>query len=508
MNIANIGKLIQEKATSESNVKQTEITEKEILISNHLITLLVELSNSDSYVIETEDSLEHSDHIDPDPDYSIETTGEEEEQVGHCDFTLEYMQKVVDFARPGIAFTTIQHEYPRVTHRMQLKRFREYVENNGNRRQKLDRVEIFVLNKFDDARANSLPVHEVDIQRWALYQARAEGLDDFTASHHWLINFKRRNRISSRRVTKFICKREAADRSLIEKSGDQFVQEVTKQLPKYKLDVVLNADQSSFHYELASNRTLSYVGEKTTYLSVKSVNALTHSYTVMPVISAAGCLINPVFICLQEPTGRFPITKSILSVSNVVVTCSKSGKLTTSLFEYWIREVLNKVTNSRFLLLMDQWSPHTDITAYENNLNRGQTCKLMVIPGKTTSTKQPCDVYFFRQWKELTKRIYHRVALDQLDVDLRNRDAIIKLQSLVHNQLSSAIFRPLISFAWSSCGYIPQQYPEFLNVIEVCFSFKLDNCSENNCGESAFICCSHCRRTLCFEHFFIVYHFH
>ncbi|CAF3901037.1 unnamed protein product [Rotaria sp. Silwood2] len=124
MNIANIGKLIQEKATSQSNVKQTDITEKEILISNHLIALLDELSNSDSYVIETVDSLERPDYIDPDQDYSLEITSGEEEQVGHRDFTLEYMQKVVDFARPGIVFTTIQHAYPRVTHRMQLKRFR------------------------------------------------------------------------------------------------------------------------------------------------------------------------------------------------------------------------------------------------------------------------------------------------------------------------------------------------------------------------------------------------
>ncbi|CAF4707793.1 unnamed protein product, partial [Rotaria sp. Silwood2] len=122
-------------------------------------------------------------------------------------------------------------------------------------------------------------------------------------------------------MTKFISHREAVDKSIIKKSADGFVAEATKHIPKYKLDFVLNADQSSFNYEIASNRTLSYVGEKTTYLSVKSLNAVTHSYTVMPIISAAGQLLSPVFLCLQEPTGRFPITKAIFSAPNVVTSC-------------------------------------------------------------------------------------------------------------------------------------------------------------------------------------------
>ncbi|CAF1552200.1 unnamed protein product, partial [Adineta ricciae] len=262
---------------------------------------------------------------------------------------------------------------------------------------------------------------------------------------------------------------EASDKSIIENSADDFVTEATKHIPKYKLECVLNADQSSFHYEMASNRTLSHVGEKTTYVSVKSLNATTHSYTVMPIISAASQLLSPLFICLQEPTGRFPTTKKIFSAPNIVTSCSKSGKLSASLIEYWIKEVLDKVVSNRFLLMVDQWSPQANITVYDNNLTKGQSCKLLVIPRKTTSTKQPCDTYFFRQWKELTKRIYHRVSLDELDVDLRNRDAIIKLQSLVHNQLSSSVFKPMISYAWSTCGYIPKQYLNFSNVIEICF---------------------------------------
>ena len=169
---------------------------------------------------------------------------------------------------------------------------------------------------------------------------------------------------------------------------------------------------------MASSRTLSHTGERTTHVSVRSVNATTHSYTVMPIINAAGQLLTPVFLCLQEPTGRFPKEKNVFSANNVVATCSKAGKINGSLVEYWIQEVLDKVTNNRFLLLVDQWSPQTDYEKYEKNLSKNQQCKIMIIPGKTTATKQPCDVSFSRQWEELAKRLYYRVSLDQLNIDL------------------------------------------------------------------------------------------
>jgi hypothetical protein len=518
MNAANVVKLIRDNDTFRSGTQSTNINEAEQRIASHLIDLLQELSISDDYDIEAEESLEKINDDDPDLDLdydddyiqeSRQENGEEEEQFDDGSlYTLEYMKKVVTYARPGIAFTTVQHEYPRLKDRKQLKRFREYVEKNGTRSHKIRRIEKFLLDKFLNARNEYLPVHDADIQRWAISQAKVESLPNFKASSKWLLNFKRRNNISSRKVTKFVSRREVVDQAQIKENAENFVVAVQKVIPKYSLTSVLNADQSSFNYEMASRRTLSHTEEKTTYVSVRSVNATTHSYTVMPIINAAGQLLSPVFLCLQEPTGRFPKEKRVFSANNVIATCSTSGKLNSSLVEYWIREVLDKVTSNRFLLLVDQWSPQTDLETYERNLTKDQVCKIMVIPGKTTATKQPCDVYFFRQWKELTKRVYYRVSLDQLNIDLRSRDAVIQVQSLVHNQLSSNLFQPMISFAWSTAGYIPRQHASFSNVIDICFSFTSDECSIRHCDESPFIRCSHCRVLLCFEHFFVSNHFH
>ena len=83
----------------------------------------------------------------------------------------------------------------------------------------------------------------------------------------------------------------------------------------------------------------------------------------------------------------FQLRKQSFPHQKVVTSCSKSGKLSTSLIEYWIREVLDKVTSNRFLLFVDQWSSQTDIS-----VTKEQSCKVLVIPRRITSTRQPCDI--------------------------------------------------------------------------------------------------------------------
>ena len=57
------------------------------------------------------------------------------------------------------------------------------------------------------------------------------------------------------------------------KTAEDVVAEVKQVILKYTLDLVLNAGQIIFNYEMASHRMLSYSGEKITYVSVKSLNA-------------------------------------------------------------------------------------------------------------------------------------------------------------------------------------------------------------------------------------------
>jgi hypothetical protein len=126
------------------------------------------------------------------------------------------------------------------------------------------------------------------------------------------------------------------------------------------------------------------------------MNAVTHSYTIMPIISMAGCLIGPVFICLQEPTRRFGsrVKQSLYQASNIHVTCSKSGKITKTHIQYWAENVLSSSVSKDCLLLLDSWAGQTDPSIYDTIFVENITCKQMQIPPKTTGDIQPLDRYF------------------------------------------------------------------------------------------------------------------
>ncbi|CAF1184809.1 unnamed protein product [Adineta ricciae] len=128
-----------------------------------------------------------------------------------------------------------------------------------------------------------------------------------------------------------VTKREIVNEDEIQKSADQFVSEVKSLLPYYNEDFILNTDQAGPQLEFPSTRTLSYQREKTTLATVRSVNAITHSYTVQTTITMSGKILGPVYICLKEVIGRMSdnIKANLQQLKNVVVKCSASGKLTT-----------------------------------------------------------------------------------------------------------------------------------------------------------------------------------
>ena len=186
------------------------------------------------------------------------------------------------------------------------------------------------------------------------------------------------------------------------------------------------------------------------------------------------------------------------------MTCSKSGKLTTSLVEYWRDHVLRPFAPSKSLLLSDYWPGQRSSDIYSSV----EGCKRLEIPAHTTSRIQPLDVYFNRQWKLIARRIFDHIQLDDIAINLSERNNIIRLNSLIHNQLSSPLFTPMIKYSWFASGYVEQHPGDFDSVNDVCFSIDSGFCQQPNCHLLPFIRCSHCRKFLCFEHFFEVYHYH
>lgn len=430
-------------------------------------------------------------------------------------FSLEYMQCVVEYhdeidpstGKRKRSFSTVQQRFKRVKDRSYIRRFRMYIEKQGTKRQKLDKIDRFVYESFNNRRKEFLSVHDIDLKRWALSKAHELGDTSFTASDHWAKSFKKRHGIVSRKITKLTTKRNVDSEDTISKTVDDFLNYSNRIISNYSPSRVFNTDQSGLQLEIYSNRTLSYQGEKITVATVRSINNTTHSYTVQPMITMSGNVVGPLFLCLKEESGRLSdrIKKNLFKADNVVLTCSKSGKLNRSLVEYWKDHVLLSVMNNgKYLLLSDSWGTQSVDEIY-NDLNN---LKRLEIPKKTTAILQPLDVYFNRQYKKIIRTMYDHVRLYDYDVNLAQRNSIIKMNSLAYNQLSSKVFKPMIQYAWFRSGYLINDPGDFKNVKSVCFDFKNYSCDVDRCDESTFIRCSWCQKVLCFSHFFIDYHFH
>jgi len=85
-------------------------------------------------------------------------------------------------------------------------------------------------------------------------------------------------------------------------------------------------------------RTLPRRGIKKVEVSVQSVNATTHSYTIQPLLSYEGQLVGPLLIVLPEKDGTFGprVKKTMFLPDNVMVEASKSGKCTTEIMKKWL----------------------------------------------------------------------------------------------------------------------------------------------------------------------------
>jgi len=86
--------------------------------------------------------------------------------------------------------------------------------------------------------------------------------------------------------------------------------------------------------EIHSGRTLITQGVKTVETIVQSQSAITHNYTIMPIISASGQLPSPLYLVLKEANGSFGlrVEETLFRFANVFIAASKSGKITTRYF--------------------------------------------------------------------------------------------------------------------------------------------------------------------------------
>ncbi|KAL1487471.1 hypothetical protein ABEB36_008988 [Hypothenemus hampei] len=296
------------------------------------------------------------------------------------------------------------------------------------------------------------------------------------------------------------------EQDVIVRKAKEFVDSIKNEMVSYGYDNVYNSDQSGFNLELHAGRTLFLAGAKHVESIVQSKISTTHSYTVQPLISASGKLVSPLLVVLREPSGEFGprVEQNLFRPENVYIMASKSGKLTTEHFKTWMTEVFIPNTGQKSLLLLDSWSGQCPAVIQAVYIN-DKDITARTIPAGTTGMIQPLDVFGFRVWKNFVRKFSDAVLLYNYDINLHERNNLIKLQSLVHNQLSSPRYTNLFKYSWFKSGYIEERPPEFENPVEYSFNTVASKC--DLCNQVAVFKCGWCKKNLCFKHFFDEYHY-
>jgi hypothetical protein len=125
----------------------------------------------------------------------------------------------------------------------------------------------------------------------ALLSAENLQFDQFLASSGWLSRFKKRHRIVGRKVTKLVGHRAHVEIAEKEASIHKFLGEMKPLFKEVPAARIFNADQTGVNLEMMEGRTLETKGAKAVEAKVQRINATTHSYSIQPLISAGGVLI-------------------------------------------------------------------------------------------------------------------------------------------------------------------------------------------------------------------------
>ena len=215
MNLVNITEHLHHLAREEYGLSNATTSDIEIRAARQLFQVLKTFENSHFNELYTYQSLEFSDEFDENFD-SEESSDEKSENSDddetedaeiRSNFTLEEMKSVVDWVdeHPNYSSSTIFHRFRKLRSIKYIQRFREYIERNGTRIEKLRQIKEFMLNEFYVKRQiEKAAVHDRDLQLFSIQKARELGWEDFKGSISFVKSFKKENRISSRRYNKLI----------------------------------------------------------------------------------------------------------------------------------------------------------------------------------------------------------------------------------------------------------------------------------------------------------------
>lgn len=537
VNPANVVQLL----VDEFGVLKTPVTLEDVALADNLIAIIRQEIQTPSTVFDTystlgfdENQLEVSDTDELEDDHQIEEATQssgssfepspaENSRRSFDEFDNDKREEIVTYWRSSKrkahrSLASVQKKFRSVINEPHLYYLEKLVKQRcvkSDYQSKLKMIDDLTYQKFSEANAAFLRLHDHDIKRFALHFNRTVvHLAKFVASPSWITKFKSRHGICPRIVTNVVTPKMIENLPLVIETGKKFVASNRHWFGTIPLSNIFNTDQSGFKRELHSRSTLTFIGTKKVERLAQQVDATTHSYSIQPLLSADGILHAPLPVILQEfgdaaKEGNFGplVVKKMFKPTNIFPMCSSSGLVTKQVMKKWYSEVLLPIIDdgSQIVLFHDSLKTFDCVPA-ETEVSSVKSLTRLTFPPKTTGMIQPCDVLLFKTWKDFVRRISDRLLMDEAPINLFQRDSILKLQSLVFHQLRAPIFRDFHRQAWAIAGFRDRILEHYEKPIDYCFSVT-GCCKVDGCEELELLKCGWCGMGLCVQHFFIDYHF-
>lgn len=150
--------------------------------------------------------------------------------------------------------------------------------------------------------------------------------------------------------------------------------------------------------------------------------------------------------------------QTIFKALNVIVAISTSEKLNKELLRTQFGSVsLPKTCGYKKELI-------------KNTIPERKTLKFLEILKSTTELVQPLDTYGFHILKNFVRKLSDLTINLNLNINLYHRNNIIKLQSLMHHQLSCLRYEQMFKYAWYQRDYIDNWSKELENFMKFFFT--------------------------------------
>ena len=230
-------------------------------------------------------------------------------------------------------------------------------------------------------------------------------------------------------------------------------------------------------------------------------------------------LLGKLFLNFQEIGGKFgvriskEVRKLEAKLGNIRVSCTNSGLMNKSSCQEWLSNLIdyqdicrNSSEKPNFLLLLDSYSCHWNDNLVNCFDEEKITLNFHKIPENTTTFLQPLDRMFNHELKYFVRNFENKIITEDINIKVYDRFNLMKLWSLIWEQLSSEKFENLIKYCFINSFF--DNSIEYKHVKEVCFNSQYVICEIDSCKNDFFLKCSICEISLCFKHFYIEFHNH